>query len=371
MGGANYTRARGRGAVLVYATVSLVVLLGMVSLAIDYGRLQLAKTELQAATDAAARYGVKSLFGGPSLVRSTVVSAAGENQVNGSPLVIDPISDIEFGTWDSTTKTFTPLHGADEASATAIRVTGRQSAARGNAIPLVFGSLIGQRTCDIKSSCIVSTSALNNDVFLIQDITSSFQEELPDAKVADLALLDKLYAAAAPKSRLAIAVHTGWGTTVAPLTAIGANYSFLTSRISSIHLAGSPGMPVTSGTDIASGLDEAIAAYSAPSYTAPTGSRNVVLVSDGSPTGDSKGKHPSLNDSQLLSLAQTRANTLWSSGINVYVVFMDSHDDKHGQTNLKTLPRGRGTFIHVTDPKLLPAALTDLTGKILTATIVQ
>jgi hypothetical protein len=351
--------------------VAMVALLGIVSLAIDYGRLQLAKTELQAATDAAARYAVKSLTGGPSVVRASVVTAAADNRVNGSPLVIEPLTDVEFGTWDATTKIFTPLTGSDEASATAIRVTGRLSAERGNAIPLVFGSMIGQRTCDIKSSCVVSTSALNNDVFLIQDITSSFKEELPQAKIADLALLDKLYAAGAPKSRLAIAVHTGWGTTIAPLTTIGSNYSFLTSKISAIQLAGSPGMPVTSGTDIASGFDEAITAYTAGGYTSPSGSKNVVLVSDGSPTKDKSGKHPSLDDKDLLALAQTRSNTLWSMKVNVYVVFMDSENDKKGQDNLKTLPRGRGTFIHVTDPKLLPAALTDLTGKILTATLVQ
>jgi hypothetical protein len=371
MGYVSQRNSRRRATVLVYSMFATIALLAIVSLAVDFGRMQLAKTELQSATDAAARYGVKGLSSGTASVKSLVVTAGSENKVNGAGLVIDPTADIEFGEWDPTTKTFTVLTGAAQSSATAIRVTGRLMASRGTAVPLVFGSVFGQTTCDIKSVCVAATSATANDVFLIQDITTSFKEELPDAKIGDQGLLDRMYSFSAPKSRLAIAVHTGWGTTLAPLTEISTNYSYLTSRITSIKVAGSTGMPVASGTDIASGFDEAITAYTAAGYTPPPGTKNVVLVSDGSPTSDSSGKHPTLNDSQLLALAQTRANTLWSKGVNIYVVFMDSSNDATGAANVKTLMRGSGTFIHVTDPKLLPAALKDMTDKILTATIVQ
>ena len=55
-------RTRGsRGTVMVWAIVSMVALMAFVSLAVDMGRVQLAKTELQRAADAAARYGATGL----------------------------------------------------------------------------------------------------------------------------------------------------------------------------------------------------------------------------------------------------------------------------------------------------------------------
>lgn len=123
-------------------------------------------------------------------------------------------------------------------------------------------------------------------------------------------------------------------------------------------------MPIASGTDIASGFDEAIAAYTASGYVSPSGDKTVILVSDGQPSADTDGKHPTLNATQMLTLAQTRADTLWSNKVHIYVVFMDATNDTGAANKLKTLIRGNGDFIRVSDPKLLPAALSDLTKKL-------
>ena len=228
----------------------------------------------------------------------------------------------------------------------------------------MFGKILKRTTADLTSTCVANAASVNDDVFLIQDITTSFTQQLPDAKAGDRALLDRLYAGGG-QGRLAVAVHTGWGTTLAPLTRISSNYTYLASKIDSIQPAGSPGMPVSSGTDIASGFEEAIAAYTASGYVAPTnGSKTVVLVSDGQPSSDPDGKHPTLTDSQLLTLAQTRANTLWANSVHVYVVFMDANNDTTAANRLKTLIRGNGDFVRVSDPSTLPAALTDITNKI-------
>jgi hypothetical protein len=355
-------KPRERGISLLYAMVAMVALTGFVSLAIDLGRMQLAKTELQAATDAASRYGASGLSSGVDAVKARVAAAALENMVDGTPLVIDENNDIEFGTWNSNTKTFTVLTGSAQSTATAIRVTGRRLASRGTGVPLFFGKAFGRNTLDIKASGI-SGSGQGADVFLIQDITSSFTAELPDAKIGDQALLDALYAGGTGWCRMGIAVHTGWGKTLAPLTLVNTDYSYLTNIVTSIQIAGSSGMPVASGTDIASGFDEAIAAYTAPGYVPPAGGKTVVLVSDGQPSSSSAGKHPTLNDTDLLALAQARADTLWANNVNIYVVFMDATNDTVAGNNLKTLLRGNGDFVRVANSADLPSALSEITKR--------
>lgn len=344
--------------------VFMLALVGFASFAVDMGRLQLVKSELQAATDAAAHYAATGLPTGPGTVKSRAAYAAAANTVDGTALVVDQTNDIEFGNWDPTTKTFTVVTGSAQNTARAVRITGRRIASRGTGVPSFFASLFGQTQWNLQVTSVAYNGSATDDVFLIQDVTTSFAEELPDAKTGDQALLDSLYGGGG-SGRLAVAVHTGWGQTLASFTPISTNYSYLTSKISSINLAGNPGMPAASGTDIASGFDEAIAAYTSGGYVAPaSGVKTVVLVSDGQPTNDPGGKHPTLDDAQLLSLAQTRANTLWSNNVHIYVVFMDADNDPVAASNLQTLIRGNGDFVRVATPAQLPAALADITNKI-------
>src|SRR4051812_30221373 len=94
------TRRARRGAVLVYTMVAMVAFVGLCSLAVDYGRAQMVKTELQSAADAAARAGAGKLSAGPveALLRAQWV--ASQNSVNGEPLKLDLGQDFELGLWD-------------------------------------------------------------------------------------------------------------------------------------------------------------------------------------------------------------------------------------------------------------------------------
>src|SRR4051812_20166958 len=112
--------AARRGATLIYALVMMFVLIVFISLAVDFGRVQLAKTELEMATDSAARYGALGLSSGPAVVKARIISAAADNTVDGTPLVVDANLDIEFGNWNATTRTFTPVTGAAQSSAKAL-----------------------------------------------------------------------------------------------------------------------------------------------------------------------------------------------------------------------------------------------------------
>jgi Flp pilus assembly protein TadG len=149
-----------RGVAFVYTTIAFVALVGLVSLAVDLGRAQCAKTELQRAADAAARYGAVGIADGTYVTKAT--TAAAENLVDGTALVLNNTfsntpKDIETGNWNST---LSPKFSTSRTPANAVRVTARRAAARGTAIPLLFAKLLGQNTCDLTCTSI----ALKNPV---------------------------------------------------------------------------------------------------------------------------------------------------------------------------------------------------------------
>ena len=144
-----------RGSALVYLSVTLVALLAFASLAVDLGRVQVARNELQLAADAAARHAAAGLETGVATAQANAVAAAADNKADGSPVVLDANTDIEFGTWNNATRPpFTPLTGAARSAADAIRVTARRSAARGTGVPLLFARVLGRESCDVHAVSI-------------------------------------------------------------------------------------------------------------------------------------------------------------------------------------------------------------------------
>lgn len=90
--------AKRRGAVIVLFTGLLVLLLAMVMWSVDVGWMQLVRTELRSATDAAAKAGAEALARtqDETAARAAVIAIAAKNKVGGKPLVVKP-EDIEFG----------------------------------------------------------------------------------------------------------------------------------------------------------------------------------------------------------------------------------------------------------------------------------
>jgi Flp pilus assembly protein TadG len=157
-------RAAGQGRsglTLVYAIMMMTALCGFASLAVDWGRVQMMKTQLQRAADAAARAAAAQLAAGNgvSATQNAAVTWAGYNTADNTSVVINGTSDVDFGTWDSSAKTFTVLTGAARSSANAVRVWARRTAARGTALNLTFGTLVGQPTCDVNVWAIAINAA--------------------------------------------------------------------------------------------------------------------------------------------------------------------------------------------------------------------
>jgi len=132
----------------------MVALLAVVSLAVDLGHVYVARSELQAAADAAARYGVTGIESGVSTATSYAVAAALENKSDGVGVVVDPNNDVEFGKWDRVAKTFALLTGPARSGADALRVTARRTAAGGNAVPLLFARVLGKTTQDVRAQSV-------------------------------------------------------------------------------------------------------------------------------------------------------------------------------------------------------------------------
>jgi Flp pilus assembly protein TadG len=146
------------GNVVALAILMLTVLFGFCSLAVDYGRVQTAKTELQRTADAAARAAVRSIATGISAAQSAATSVAAANTADNANVVLAS-EDIEFGTWDSSARTFTVLSGAARSGANAIRVTARKEN-----IPLYFASTIGMSNIDVDATAIARIEDENSAI---------------------------------------------------------------------------------------------------------------------------------------------------------------------------------------------------------------
>jgi Flp pilus assembly protein TadG len=139
-------RRKLRGAVLVYVTVAMVAFTGLVCLTVDLGHARAAKTELQGAVDAAARYAAFGISDATATARATAIAA--QNTVDGTPLVLQS-GDVVVGTWNGSA--FSPGGSFPNA----VCVTGVRSAARSNAVRAYFGGLIGVQSSNIQAKATV------------------------------------------------------------------------------------------------------------------------------------------------------------------------------------------------------------------------
>ena len=145
------TRRRNarRGLAMLYVLVLLSVLFALASFAVDYGRVQLAKTQLQAATDDAAKWGALAVRSGKNTVLSRCNAAAAENTVDGVAPSYS-LADVQLGSWNAQTRVFTN----EGKPYNAVKLTGTQ------VIPLLLGSIVQKPSVTIRVSAVARTSSL-------------------------------------------------------------------------------------------------------------------------------------------------------------------------------------------------------------------
>jgi Flp pilus assembly protein TadG len=169
-----FLRSRG-GVALIYVAIVTVAICAVGSLAMDYGRAQVVKTELRRAADAAAMAALQEIQSGNGITaaQNSAIAVAAANLADGSPVVVDATLDIEFGTYDNQTDTFTTVTGTSRSTATAMHITCRRTAARGNAVNLVLGPVIGKNSVDVSADSVVALNTPDKFGFVGLDWVSS------------------------------------------------------------------------------------------------------------------------------------------------------------------------------------------------------
>jgi hypothetical protein len=163
--------------------VVMVALCGVCSLGVDLGRVQLTKTELRRAADAAARAAAARIPDGRNAATSSARTIAQLNKADGQPVELDN-GDIEFGRWDIKTRTFNRINGANLSQANAVRVVVRRTARGGDAVPLVFGKILGIDSCDVTAETIVMFVPEIKVNETIQATSNPFLSGMPSGSVA-------------------------------------------------------------------------------------------------------------------------------------------------------------------------------------------
>lgn len=128
---------------ILYIIIVMAVVFAFASLAMDYGKVQLAKTQLRTAVDSCARYGVQWVSGGKTTALPAVNAAAADNTIDGQSITFSN-AQIDIGSWNYTTRVFT-TNGTPR---NAIRLT------QSKAVALALGNQIGMSTCTVRASAV-------------------------------------------------------------------------------------------------------------------------------------------------------------------------------------------------------------------------
>jgi Mg-chelatase subunit ChlD len=168
---------------LVLIAICLPLCVIMAAFAVDVAWMQLVRTELRAATDAAARAGAKelSLSQDRSAARDRAKQVARRNNVAGEPLVLAN-QDIEIGkgkqSGDDTRFIFT----AGGTKPNAVRVTGRRtSGSAAGPVDLLFAGVLGVRQFEPLESA--TSTQLDRDICLVVDRSGSMMWTLTSSRV--------------------------------------------------------------------------------------------------------------------------------------------------------------------------------------------
>lgn len=170
-------RSSRRGAMLVLIGAMLIIFLAMIVFAVDVSYMQLTRSELRAASDAAAKAGTEALRRTQNSAKAVnaAIEYASYNTIGGKPLVLNA-GDIELG------QTVLSLDGSwdfkpDAKPYRAMRVTaslGKDTAS--GPVHLFFGGLFGRNTFSPKMTSVAAQ--FDQDMILCLDRSHSMTFDL-------------------------------------------------------------------------------------------------------------------------------------------------------------------------------------------------
>jgi Flp pilus assembly protein TadG len=350
-----------RGAVAIILTIYLPFLVGILTLAVDMSYVLWSRNMLQVTAESSALAAAWQLQQTGDKT-STILMAkqyAEKNMPAARYGATVKDADVVLRYWPancgniscSTIANSAGSCGANQCNA--VEVTTKLAQSNNNALNLVFAQVVGFPTFNVTATAVAKTvpgSGSQNKWFatIVEDISSSFSQQLTNARAADQALLDCIYTnATAGGSKLGIALFTGVSPSTlyqSQITVDGTgNYDTLKNKISNIKQCGSSGMPPCSGSNVSAGMKSAIdsmcpQASTCPLPTSAGAGQALVIVTDGIPNCSSA--IPNCSNSTLLNNAVAQANRAESEGIDVYTIYYGNSDSDANW--LAGLVRGKG-----------------------------
>ena len=355
-------RARRRGSSAVILVLCFMVTMAFVALGVDWGAVASTRAEMQIAADAAAMSGASAL---PIEVdaKSRAIAYGQMVSIRGEGLILNE-DDIEVGDWDQATGSFTP-GAADDSDA--VRVTVRYT------LDLPISALFGFPSVDLVavSGGGASITGKVPDLVIVQDVTTSFRDEIDQAREADIALIECINDKADPASKLGIVAFSGLELNLfspTELLTYETGYSQMISVANTIKICGNTGMPACTNTNIAFGLHMANAILTRSTSDEDIG-RAALLVSDGEPTYSGQsclkvgGKYKTAaatkwcpiwkntpTNARLKAAALTERDLFESAGYDLYTAFYNEDDDPVQSAFMEDLAANDGVFLESPSP---------------------
>jgi hypothetical protein len=177
---------RRRGVGLIWAIVMILGLCAVASFAVDFARVQIVKTQLRAASDAAGRAAAHDIPFSLTLARADALAYARKNKADGQDVILDPALDIEFGKWEVKERKFKGLKDSEQSKMNAVRVTARRLQSRGTGVPLVLAGMLGMGACDVKADTITMILPGLNINQNVPATANPFLSGMPAGSVASL-----------------------------------------------------------------------------------------------------------------------------------------------------------------------------------------
>jgi Mg-chelatase subunit ChlD len=168
---------RRRGAMLVLVAVTLVIFIVAMVFSIDVAYMQLVRSQLRAAADAAAKAGAQtlSMLQNDQAAVQKAIDVAAQNDVAGEPLKL-AAGDIEIGkSVQQTDGSWAFIPGGKPYSAVRVNAE-RTSGSTAGPVKLLLGGMLGLET--FEPSHVATASQLDQDVVLVLDRSGSMAWDL-------------------------------------------------------------------------------------------------------------------------------------------------------------------------------------------------
>jgi hypothetical protein len=159
----NWNRAktkREKGSVLVFITISIGALIGFAAWSTETVRAWQTKNQLQSAADSAALAGVASMFSADfstidTAAARTAATAYGAEHIALGTMLTIAAADVETGSWDYATETFTSLPGnTDPEVVRAVRVVTRRDGVANGPVDTVLARAMGVDSIAVNTEAI-------------------------------------------------------------------------------------------------------------------------------------------------------------------------------------------------------------------------